>query len=382
MTKTKNTDKKAGSPYKKRKLKASLPTTQTYLKQANVLTFGKYDFTAWQLKGLVVIIEELQEATNLIIDTKKEPVQLNLFANLGEPELFKEVAEEGKPATIRKDVVQFKIPLKRFGVANSHYDKLRDALRATANIPVELNMSNENGEHFRKFTSLFQAICPEGEVKVNEQGQKYKERINYVYIEMEKGVLNSLLTLDKGYTRFLKEIVMSQSSKYVIRIYLFISAMKKRGGAKMSYSRFQQMLGIEKDEYKNYNDFKKRVLDVSFNALHEKADCWFYYSEEYNSKSKTIPSFLVFKIVTATKTALEEESLDVRKRALKDIFETHFLMNKKQVEELLSYLNPENYTYMVNHIHRIKDYIKAHDIAAVADYAYKALINEFKHEIV
>ena len=81
--------KKSGSPFKKRKLKAELPATQTLVKQANVLTFGKYDFSAWQLKGLVVVIEELQDITNMIIETKKEPIQLNLFANLGEPDRAK-----------------------------------------------------------------------------------------------------------------------------------------------------------------------------------------------------------------------------------------------------------------------------------------------------
>lgn len=374
--------KKSGSPYKKRKLKAELPATQTYVKQANVLTFGRYDFSAWQLKGLVVVIEELQEVTNMIIETKKEPVQLNLFANLGEPEVFQEVAKEGQPAALRKDIIQFKIPLKRFGVANSHYDKLREALRAMGNMPIELNMSNESGEKFRKFTSLFQAICPEGELKINEQGKEFRERVNYVYIEIEKGVLASLLKLDRGYTEFLKEIVMSQSSKYVIRIYLLISALKKQGGARFGYKKLSEMLGIEAGEYKDYNDFKKRVLNTAFDALHEKADCWFYFSEEYSNKSKTTPSYIIFKIVTATKTQIESESLDTRKRALTDIFERHFLMTKKQVEELLSYLNSENYTYVLNNIHRISDYIKTHEVISASDYAYTSILNIFKNEVI
>ncbi len=374
--------KKSGSPFKKRKLKAELPATQTLVKQANVLTFGKYDFSAWQLKGLVVVIEELQDITNMIIETKKEPIQLNLFANLGEPELFQEVAKEGRPATLKKDIIQFKIPLKRFGVANSHYDKLREALRAMGNMPIELNMSNESGEKFRKFTSLFQAICPEGDLKINEQGKEYRERINYVYIEIEKGVLASLLKLDKGYTEFLKEIVMSQSSKYVIRIYLLVSALKKQGGARFGYKRLFEMLGIESGEYEDYNDFKKRVLNTAFEALHEKADCWFYYSEEYSNKSKTTPSHIIFKIVTVTKTQIESESLEVRKKSLASIFEQHFLMSKKQIEELLSYLSSENYTYVLNNIHRISDYIKAHEVGSVSDYAYTSILNIFKNEVI
>jgi hypothetical protein len=63
--------KKAALLFKKRKLKAELPATQTLVKQANVLTFGKYDFSAWQLKGLVVVIEELQDITNMIIEQRK-----------------------------------------------------------------------------------------------------------------------------------------------------------------------------------------------------------------------------------------------------------------------------------------------------------------------
>lgn len=373
--------KKSGSPHKKRANKAALPATQTYLKQSNVLTFGQYDFSAWQLKSLVVVIEELQETMQLAIDSKKDGVQLNLFADLGEPEIFQEVAKEGEPAVIKKDIYQFKIPLKRFGVANSHYDKLREALKAMSNIKVDLFMTNTKGEKFTKFTHLFQAICPEGEVKINAEGKEYKERVNYIYIEIEKGVLSSLLNLDKGFTNFLKEIVMFQSSKYAIRVYLLICAFRKKGGAKIAYKRLQTMLGIKEDEYSDYNDFKKRVLNAAFEELHEKADCWFYYSEVYNTaKSRITPSHIVFKIVTATKTQDEIEGLEAKLNSISDILRNRFLMSKAQTEELLSYVSIENYSYFMNQIVRISDYIKAHNVSAIAQYAYTSLLNELSQE--
>lgn len=91
---------------------------------------------------------------------------------------------------------------------------------------------------------------------------------------------------------------------------------------------------------------------------------------------------IIFKIVTVTKTQIESESLEVRKKSLASIFEQHFLMSKKQIEELLSYLSSENYTYVLNNIHRISDYIKAHEVGSVSDYAYTSILNIFKNEVI
>ncbi len=81
-------------------------------------------------------------------------------------------------------------------------------------------------------------------------------------------------------------------------------------------------------------------------------------------------------------TQIESESLEVRKKSLASIFEQHFLMSKKQIEELLSYLSSENYTYVLNNIHRISDYIKAHEVGSVSDYAYTSILNIFKNEVI
>ncbi|MFV0516219.1 MAG: replication initiation protein [Aminipila sp.] len=366
----------------KRKKKAVLPVSQTYLKQPNTLTFAKYDFTVWQIKGLVIVMEEMQEAINELLDTKKNPVQLSLFKDK-DIDVFQGVAEEKKPQALKKDIIQFKIPLKRFGVANSHYDKLRAALKAMSSLPVELSMSSNDGGRYTKFTSLFQAICPEPRVVEKEDGRVYTERVNHVYIEMEKGIANSLLNIDRGFTKYMKEIVMSQSSKYAIRLYIFISALKNRGGARISYAKFREMLGIEKNEYKDYNDFHKFVIRPAYEALHEKADVWFEMSEEYGGKSKAIPTHLLFKIIFPNIKVIEDTSFAVKREALERMFITHFEMAKSQTDDLLSYVNPDNYMLVVNHLHRISDYIKVHSdtVYSKADYAYQSFLSEFQKDL-
>ncbi len=357
---------------------ALLPVNQTYLKQPNTLTFARYDFTVWQIKGMIVVIEELQDIINDVISNRTLPNQMSLFT---QDDYFQEVADVKKPATIKRDVIQLKIPLKNFGVKNSHYAKLRESLAAISVIPVELSMRNEQGEYFTKFSSLFEAICPEPQT-YEKDGKIIKGRNNYVYIQIEKSVINSLLQIDRGYTRYMKEIAMNQSSKYTIRIYLWISSKKNYGGCKISYKKFQDMLGIEKDEYKAYSDFHKRVIRPAYEALHESADCWFEVKEEYSSKSKSTPSFLVFKIITAVTTVLDGEVLDTQKKAIYEMLERHFGLESNAIYEIVSYVNKENFTNVALHFQQVKEYIDTHrsEIKDIPGYAYTSLMNYFTRE--
>lgn len=366
----------------KRKRRAILPENTRIIKQPNTLTYGKYDFSVWQIKGLVIVLDEMQDAFNTVIEKKVDPRQLNLFSD---QEVFKEVAHEKQPGLSTKEVIQFKIPLKNFGVNNSHYNELRQALMAIGTIPVELSMKNDQEEYFVKFTSLFQAICPEPKKILREDGTTYVQRKNYVYIEMEKSVANALLSIDRGYTKFLKEIIMQQRSKYAMRIYMFISSFKKLGGKRIQFRKFQELLGISKDEYTSYSDFHKRVIRPAYEALHEKADCWFEMKEEYNGNSKTIPSHLSFKVITATviDKEIDVKGYDMRKKSFEQMLITHFQMNNNQVNEILSYISPENLSNLNTIVLKLYDYVSTHknEINSIAEYSYTALLNEFKKDL-
>lgn len=363
--------------------RAILPSTRTYLKQANTLTFGAYDFSQLQIKGFVVVIERLQEAMEELLNAKgqKDPLQLSIFDNAFEKE-FQEIAKVGKASIFKENVIQFKIPLKEFGVTPNNYEVLKASLKSMQNIPVELDIIDEiTNKSYTKITSLFEVIIENPQPYYDEKkGRVVTPRVNHVFIHMKQSVALSLLNLEKGFTKFVKEIVMKQSSKYTIRIYMLISALKKKGGFSIKYRKLCRMLGIEDEQYKIYSDFHKRVIRPAYIALHEKADVWFELSEVYKNDNDKIPDVLRFKVIH-DRNSISQSEFEQKRQMMLDTINTHFHLSDFDLKTLSNVMNPENLQGFISVIFRIKDYCSKERIVNVAEYAYTSLYNELTKEV-
>lgn len=90
-----------------------------------------------------------------------------------------------------------------------------------------------------------------------------------------------LLSLKEKYTTYGLNILTTFKSFYTIRIYMNLKAhaFKKEKVWRVSLEELKEILGIEKGEYSNYKDFRKRVIDQAKKELKKKNKQGVFFSD-------------------------------------------------------------------------------------------------------
>lgn len=331
-------------------LPVKLPDDYTLLKQPTMVTLMRSDLSLNALRILLALIEKLQDPMEVILTKKAVPEQLSLFTEAKDTEY-----------------IYIPIPIKDFGFTPDRYGELKSALTKMATIPVELDIKDPiSGEDSILIKGMFEAIIPK---------DKYKRTVT---LKIDKQTAKHLISVDKGFTKFIKEIAYNAKNKYTVRIYMLISNFKDVGGKKIFYKDFRSLLQLG-TKYKEYKDLYKRVIKPAYIELHENADCWFELSEEYKSGEKE-PYCLNFKIIRATLSAKDKEALAVRKKNIEGMLFHHFQMTNKEIEDILLHITLENQTRVYERLLEIKGYLNDHkeNIADPKKYARSAIMNLFE----
>ncbi len=326
-----------------------LPENQTWLKQPTVITLISGDLKNIQTRILISIIEKLQESIEQ--RTKKIPMeQLKLFTNNN-----------------FENKILIDIPFEDFCISPDNYRQLKLALKQLSTIPVELDRKNPlTGEDSWSVRGLFTAYIPKN---------KYSKRVT---IEMEKDIAETFVNVDKGFTKYMKELAYSTQSKYTIRMYMLISSWKDKGGFSINMSKFRKWLKIE-NKYKNYKDLYKRVIRPVYEELFEKYDCWFEVSEVYDGQTKE-PYKLNFKVIKSSLSLKEEEFLNTQVTLISNMLYNHFQLKEKQLKEIVKYITLSNVEKAKNKILYLHEYISKNrqNISNVPEFTKKSLIEELK----
>jgi len=325
-----------------------LPPTVTWLKQSNLVTLMSYDYKVVQIRVLVAVIEKLQSVIEVSINKQNVRPHLELFSELN------------------SDRVSFSIPTKEFGIQASNYNTLKECLKKLATIPVEIDAKDPSGKDCWYIGGLFEAYLP----------KRYERSVKIV---MKKDVAMMFVNVDKGFTRFMKEIACEADSKYTIRMYFLISSWKDRGGFSITIDKFKKWLNI-KNKYPEFKDLYKRIIRPAYEDLFEKADCWFEVAEVYK-EDQTEPYKLNFKVIKGRTTKEEQQIYDTYMRSLSRILEEHLYFDRQQSNQILKFLTTSNYAAIVNKICYLKEYIHQHNVKNRVTYCLKALKNEFSNNV-
>ena len=331
---------------KRTNLPVKLPDNTTWLKQPNPITMLSADLNNLHLRVLISLIEKIQNSIEQSIN--KTPFeQLSLFDNVSDNKVI---------------VV---IPTKEFGITPNSYPKLRNALVQLATIPVELDTKDPiTGAPSWAVTGLFKAFIPK---------ESHKRTIT---IEIEKDIANALVNVEKGFTKYIKEIALHAQSKYTVRIYMAISSWKDKGGFSITLERFRKWLKLE-DKYPQYKDLYKRVIRPVYEELFERSNCWFEVAEVYKEGASE-PYKLNFKVVRAALTIKEQEYLKVQTDAIVSLMFQHLHMKDKQIQQIIPLLNIYNVNNAIQKVMFLYDYIRENwkEITSAPDYCTRALIKE------
>lgn len=180
-------------------LPVELPENPTWLKQPNVVTLMAGDFKTVQIRILIAVIEKLQNVIELSIQhldkygTSIPCEQLSLFQEYS-------------------DRIRVDIAYRDLGVSPDQYKEVKSMVRKLISIPVEFDVKDPiTGEESWSITGLF--------TKANIPKTPYSRGFS---LEMDREVAKVFINVDRGFTRYIKEIALRAQSRYTIRMYMLI----------------------------------------------------------------------------------------------------------------------------------------------------------------
>ena len=88
-----------------------------------------------------------------------------------------------------------------------------------------------------------------------------------------------LLQLKGNFTSSKLEMLLSFKSQYTMRMYTLLKQYERLKWREIDLQQLRDTLGIGKDQYKRYNDFKKDILESTQKELEAKADLTFEFDE-------------------------------------------------------------------------------------------------------
>ena len=320
-----------------------LPDNITWLKQSNFATLMSYDYSVLQMRALISVIERLQKAIEVSIAKKNVEQTLDLFT-------------EG-------DRLRFSIPIKEFGVLAANYNTLKDCLTKLATLPVVVDGRDpDTGKDCWYIGGLLEAYLP----------LKYERNVK---ISVHRDVARMLVNVERGFTKFIKEIAYESKSKYTVRLYLLISSWKDKGGFSIYTDRFKKWLNIQK-KYPEFKDMYWYVIRPAYEELFEKADCWFEVAEIYKENEKQ-PYKLNFKVIKGKTSEEEDRQFKLRNESLYRMLTDTLHFNFEQANEIMKLHTMINYNEIVQKIMYLNEYTQTHKVRDKVKYFIKALKKEF-----
>lgn len=263
---------------------------------------------------------------NLVIKSNKL-IGMQSDLNLTQLKLFAMVII----ATVKNpqnDFYRFSIKelMDEFNITDTNYTALK---RATGDMIKLIVLKTKDREHQ---LTLFTDIIYESGV---------------VDMYLHKSIKPYILDIEKKYTKYYFENISWLNSIYSIRIYELLKEYEFRKSRNFELWDLRFLLNISEDKYKNYPDFKKRVLLSSQRELQEKTDLAFTF-EEIRERRRVVR--LDFKIISQQKGTLEVSN--TLENSLSTDLKSKLYLNDTQIKTVLKQFDEEyikrNMTYTLH----------------------------------
>jgi plasmid replication initiation protein len=112
----------------------------------------------------------------------------------------------------------------------------------------------------------------------------YKLREGYVLLEFSPKLKPYLLQLKSHFTKLSLSDMLQFTSIYTIRFYELLEQYEIVGRRKTDIKELREYCGIASNEYNNYHDFKRYVLERATKEINEKTDLTIDYQEVKESR--------------------------------------------------------------------------------------------------
>ncbi|MCQ2239431.1 MAG: RepB family plasmid replication initiator protein [Bacteroidaceae bacterium] len=249
-----------------------------------------------------------------------------------------------------------------------------------------------DGQSSIKAVHLFSSLVTPSTPKDETKERSITRRKGFIEFTINPEAMSTLFSMQGGYSRYIKEVTRRCKRPTTSRIYTFITAYRKRGEWKVLYTELHSMLGYDEyvkgkwvpNKYKDYSDFKKRVLvpaeaDLRELALQEQVDCYFSFEEiPFKGKRGGTPEYILFHIVTTPLGSQHDRQTDDAREIieLKSYLQGEFGMNKTDCQGLLTLMGEDgDVKALLDYARHLNQYIKDNEakIKNVKLYALKSL---------
>lgn len=124
---------------------------------------------------------------------------------------------------------------------------------------------------------------------------RYLKGSGQVILKFDSNLKPLLLKLKKEFTKLNISNCIRLKSFYSMRIYELLKQYITIGMREFELNNLKHILGIEKDEYKLYADFKRYVLKQAQKELNKKTDIYFDFEEIKTGRKVTSIKFYIHK---------------------------------------------------------------------------------------
>ena len=234
--------------------------------QNNDIDFIMNPITYTQIRGNFSLVQ-----TNLMI-----AIIAQLQDRIKEQISFDNMSMLFKPEDLSGNLLNFEIPLKELGISPKKYGELESACEALLHVDMSYKrfVEEENRWYDVKQNVFHKIEFPTADLNAEGEKMGYKSgfrRKGYIRIQMVDESAREILNLRKGYTRHLKGITQLCRSPRTPRLYIYLSAWRRKGSCDVNYIDLKEFFGvltyskdhkkIIDDHYIKYGAFHRDVLD-------------------------------------------------------------------------------------------------------------------------
>jgi len=189
-------------------------------------------------------------------------------------------------ASYKLTAIEHKIILTLVASLNAEDKEFNKYSFRVKNLVSLLGLSNPNEyKHLNKITeNLLKKVLV---LKTEEEtlqthwlsSAKYIKGEGVVELKFDSEIKPFLLELKKRFTNYPLRYALQLRSQFSIRIYELLKQYEKLGNRLFTISELRGILGIDKNQYRQYTDFRKRIVLVAQKELAEKTDITFTFEE-------------------------------------------------------------------------------------------------------
>ena len=158
---------------------------------------------------------------------------------------------------------------------------------------------------------------------------KYFEDKGYIRLRFDPALRPYLLQLKNCFTQYALQNVLELKSKYAFRLYELCKQYQSIGKRKFQIDELRELLGLEKNELKQWIHFKERVLNIAQREINKHTDIKIKY--EFEKWGRKFEYIIIYVSANSIKEIEEEQRKNERYNNLINLIKNEKDRTKKTI---------------------------------------------------